>query len=68
MTKFFEYKEVKHVDYIKIDEMNLLGREGWELILCDAGSYIFKREITDTLKNDPWGDIGIEKNKPFQYE
>ena len=54
MTKFFEYKEVKHVDYIKIDEMNLLGREGWELILCDAGSYIFKREITDTLKNDPW--------------
>ena len=61
MTKFFEYKEVKLVDYINIDELNQLGQKGWELILCDVGSYIFKREITDTLKEDPWGDIGTEK-------
>ena len=47
MTKFFEYKEVKFVYYINIDELNQLGQKGWELILCDVGSYIFKREITD---------------------
>lgn len=64
MTKFFEYKEVKLVDYINIDELNQLGQKGWELILFDVGSYIFKREITDTLKEDPWGDIGTEKYKP----
>jgi hypothetical protein len=54
--KLFEYKEVKGPDFINIDELNRLGKEGWELVLVDVGSYIFKREIID---NDPWNDIGI---------
>lgn len=62
--KLFEYKEVSSVDYIKIEELNKLGQQGWELVLCDVGTYIFKREVTDTLENDPWGDIGTSKYNP----
>lgn len=52
MTKFFEYKELNKKDhYITIEELNELGKEGWELILCDSGSYIFKREVIPEWPN-----------------
>jgi hypothetical protein len=44
--KLFEYREVKPVnEYITQDELNDLGKQGWELVLCDVGTYIFKREL-----------------------
>lgn len=42
--KLFEYKELSGF-YIAENELNDLGKDGWELVLVDAGSYIFKREL-----------------------
>ena len=63
--RLFEYKELnKKEQYITSEDLNRLGQEGWELVMCDSGNYIFKREITDTLNNDPWGDIGTPRYRP----
>ena len=42
--KLFEYKEISGL-YIAENELNDLGKDGWELVLIDTGSYIFKREL-----------------------
>jgi hypothetical protein len=46
--KKFEYKQV--LVYIDMDELNELGKEGWEVIhivekVVDKPVYLFKREI-----------------------
>ena len=28
-----------------VDALNILGKEGWELVMLDRGDYILKREI-----------------------
>ncbi len=61
--KLFEYKQINKVDYINQDELDQMGKQGWELILCDIGSYIFKREMTalpgpipqDNIEFDDYG-------------
>ena len=43
--KLFEYMQIGKMDYINQSLLSKMGKEGWELILCDVGSYIFKREM-----------------------
>ena len=48
--KKFEYKEVLVFTKLTIQELNDLGKEGWELCSLRLGfvdTYIFKREITE---------------------
>ena len=43
--KLFEYKQIANLGYINKEVLKELGKEGWELVLIDTGSYIFKREM-----------------------
>lgn len=43
--KLFEYKQIANLGYINKEVLKELGKEGWELVLIDDGSYIFKREM-----------------------
>jgi hypothetical protein len=64
--KLFEYKQITKVDYINEDELGQMGKEGWELILCDIGSYIFKREMvqlpTEESNEGEFDDYGMRIN------
>jgi hypothetical protein len=64
--KLFEYKQITKVDYINEDELGQMGKEGWELILCDIGSYIFKREMTqlptEESNEGEFDDYGMRVN------
>ncbi len=64
--KLFEYKQITKVDYINQDELGQMGKEGWELILCDIGSYIFKREMaqlpTEESNEGEFDDYGMRIN------
>ncbi len=44
--KRFEYKVITRILGVE-KRLNELGYEGWELVACDGGSYVFKREYTD---------------------
>lgn len=58
--KLFEYKQITKMDYINQALLSQLGKEGWELILCDVGSYIFKREMVALP-----GPIVLEEENQF---
>lgn len=45
--KLFEYTQISKMDYINQALLSKMGKEGWELILCDVGTYIFKREMVE---------------------
>ena len=55
MTRFnkVEYKQVRLLtrgDQL-VDQLNELGKDGWELIEHDDGNWLFKRVIRNELNN-----------------
>jgi len=59
--KLFEYKQITKMDYINQSLLSQMGKEGWELILCDVGSYIFKREMEP--EENEFDDYGMRIKK-----
>jgi hypothetical protein len=57
--KLFEYKQITKMDYINQALLSQMGKEGWELILCDVGSYIFKREMESLPEENEFDDYGM---------
>ena len=57
--KLFEYKQITKMDYINQALLSQMGKEGWELILCDVGSYIFKREMESLPVENEFDDYGM---------
>lgn len=48
-TQCFEYKEIKTPfgNPITEEDLNELGKEGWELIIVEHGTFIFKRMFVE---------------------
>ena len=64
--KLFEYKQITKMDYINQALLSQMGKEGWELILCDVGSYIFKREmepLPEQIEDNEFDDYGMRNKK-----
>lgn len=64
--KLFEYKQIAKIGYINEDELAQMGKDGWELILCDVGGYIFKREMEQLpapQDENEFDDYGMRINK-----
>jgi hypothetical protein len=64
--KLFEYKQITKMDYINQSLLSQMGKEGWELILCDVGSYIFKREmepLPEQIEDNEFDDYGMRNKK-----
>jgi hypothetical protein len=57
--KLFEYMQISKMDYINQSLLSKMGKEGWELILCDVGTYIFKREMESNLEEPEFDDYGM---------
>jgi hypothetical protein len=57
--KLFEYKQITKMDYINQALLSQMGKEGWELILCDVGTYIFKREMESLPEENEFDDYGM---------
>ena len=61
--KLFEYMQISKMDYINQSLLSKMGKEGWELILCDVGTYIFKREmepVPDPIDENEFDDYGMK--------
>jgi len=64
--KLFEYKQITKMDYINQALLSQMGKEGWELVLCDVGTYIFKREmepLPEQIEDNEFDDYGMRNKK-----
>lgn len=64
--KLFEYMQISKMDYINQSLLSKMGKEGWELILCDVGTYIFKREmepLPEQIEENEFDDYGMRNKK-----
>ena len=64
--KLFEYMQISKMDYINQSLLSKMGKEGWELVLCDVGTYIFKREmepLPEQIEENEFYDYGMRNKK-----
>ena len=61
--KLFEYMQISKMDYINQSLLSKMGKEGWELVLCDVGTYIFKREMEPLPEENEFDDYGMRIKK-----